>query len=191
MTDHPELILASASPRRRDLLTQAGLTFSVLPADIDETYKPGEDPVTYVQRLAVGKARALRAAHPRAILLGADTTVVLSGRLLGKPADRAEAEEMLMALSGKMHQVHTGIALVSDAQTLQHVETTSVFLTDIPALELARYLDSCDSLDKAGGYGIHGYASRWIRRIEGDYFNVMGLPIAATVNLLRSISPAF
>jgi septum formation protein len=191
MSGPPELILASASPRRRDLLLQAGLTFSVFAADIDETHLPGEDPVTYVQRLAVSKARALHAAHPHAIVLGADTTVVSNGRLLGKPAHRAEAEAMLTSLSGKMHQVHTGIALVSAAQTLQHVETTSVFFTDIPALELARYLDSGDSLDKAGAYGIQGYASRWIHRIEGDYFNVMGLPIAATVNLLRSISPAF
>jgi septum formation protein len=191
MTAPPELILASASPRRRELLTQAGLAFSVLPADIDETHHPGEDPVTYVQRLAVGKARALHAAHPHAIVLGADTTVVLNGRLLGKPAGRVEAEEMLTSLSGKMHQVHTGIALVTGAQTLQHVETTSVFLTGIPPLELARYLDSGDSLDKAGAYGIQGYASRWVHRIEGDYFNVMGLPIAATVNLLRSISASF
>ncbi|QMV18820.1 septum formation inhibitor Maf [Granulicella sp. 5B5] len=185
---HPtRLILASQSPRRRELLTQAGFTFDILPADIDETRLPNEDPATYVQRLALEKARTLQTRHPHATILGADTTVVLNGTVLNKPTDIADAERMLRALSGNTHQVHTGVAVVSPTKQLQHLETTSVFLTPIPEADLAHYLATGDSLDKAGAYGIQGYASRWVRRIEGDYFNVMGLPIATTVALLNQV----
>jgi len=179
------LILASASPRRRELLTQAGYTFDVLPADIDESLHPDETPADYVQRLALEKAQALHAAHPSAIVLGADTTVVLNGSVLGKPADRAEAAQMLRALANNVHQVHTGITVVAGNSHRQHVETTSVFFSAISEADLAYYLTTGDSLDKAGAYGIQGYAARWITRIEGDFFNVMGLPIAATVRLLN------
>jgi septum formation protein len=181
------LILASTSPRRRDLLTQAGFLFDVLPADIDETRLPQEEPQVYVARLAVEKARAIHALHPQAVVVGADTTVVLEAEILGKPADLFEAERMLRALSGKVHQVYTGVAVVMNDATLQHVEATNVFFSTIPEPELARYLSTGDSLDKAGAYGIQGYAARWISRIEGDFFNVMGLPIAATVRLLSKI----
>lgn len=181
------LILASQSPRRRELLTQAGYRFDVLPADIDETRQQGEAPAAYVQRLALEKAQAIAALHPSCYVLGADTTVVLDGEVLNKPVDAAEAERMLRALSGRTHQVHTGIAVATSTSARSHVETTSVFFGAIAEDELAHYLSTGDSLDKAGAYGIQGYAARWITRIEGDFFNVMGLPIAATVRLLAGV----
>jgi septum formation protein len=127
------------------------------------------------------------AEHPDVIVLGADTTVVLNGEVLNKPADLAEAEKMLRALSGQTHQVHTGIAVVSSSAQRTHVETTNVIFAPIPEEDLAAYLATGDSLDKAGAYGIQGYAARWILRIEGDYFNVMGLPVAATARLLNNL----
>ena len=181
------LILASASPRRRDLLIQAGLRFDVLPAHIDETLHPGESPINYVQRLALEKAQAIHALHPNAIVLGADTTVVLDNEILNKPTDLADAERMLRALSSRAHQVHTSIAIVTPPTQRPHIETTDVFFSPIPPADLAHYLATGDSLDKAGAYGIQGYAARWIRRIEGDFFNVVGLPIAATIRLLTDL----
>jgi len=183
----PRLILASTSPRRRELLTQAGFIFDVLPADIDETRWVREDAPAYVERLALEKAKAVHALHPNAMVVGADTTVVLETEILGKPSDLLEAERMLRALSGKVHQVYTGVAVVSNDVVMQHVEMTSVFFATISEPELARYLSTRDSLDKAGAYGIQGYAARWVSRIEGDFFNVMGLPIAATVRLLSGV----
>ena len=179
------LILASASPRRRDLLTQAGLRFDVLPAAIDETLHSNESPTAYVQRLALEKAQAIHTLHPKATVLGADTTVVCEQQILNKPTGRADAERMLRALSGQSHQVHTGIAVVRGDAQRQHVETTTVFFAPIAEADLSHYLDSGDSLDKAGAYGIQAYAARWITRIEGDFFNVMGLPLAAVIQLLR------
>jgi septum formation protein len=183
-----KLILASASPRRRELLTQAGRRFDVLAADIDETRKPNEPPADFVQRLALEKAQAVLALHPDAVVLGADTTVVLDGNVLNKPADIAEAETMLRSLSGREHQVLTGIAVVSRDAQRHHVESTNVFFAPISDADLAHYLSTGDSLDKAGAYGIQGYAARWITRIEGDFFNVVGLPIAATIRLLNCLS---
>lgn len=184
------LILASASPRRRELLAQAGLRFDVLPANIDETRRSGEAPGDYVQRLALEKAQTIHALHPRAVVLGADTTVVLDGEVLNKPVDLADAERMLRSLAGRSHQVHTGVAVVSSLVQKQHLETTTVFFDAIAEADLQQYLASGDSLDKAGAYGIQGYAARWIGRIEGDFFNVVGLPLAATVRLLPPHPPA-
>jgi septum formation protein len=181
------LLLASASPRRRDLLTQAGLRFEVLPAHIDETRRAGEPPAAYVQRLAFEKAAAVHALHPKAVVLGADTTVVLDGKILNKPADLADAERMLRALSGRVHHVLTGIAVFTSEVQRAHVETTSVAFDEIAEPDLALYLASGDSLDKAGAYGIQGYAARWVSRIDGDFFNVVGLPIAATIRLLAEL----
>ena len=181
------LILASASPRRRELLAQAGYTFEVIPAHIDETRAADEDPSTYVARLALEKAQVIHAQHPDAIVLGADTTVVLNGEVLNKPQDREDAARMLRALSGRTHQVFTGIAVVASNVQRTHVETTNVVFAPIPEDELATYLATGDSLDKAGAYGIQGYAARWIPRIEGDFFNVMGLPLVATVRLLAGV----
>jgi septum formation protein len=179
------LLLASSSPRRRELLTQIGYTFSVEPADIDESRLPGETPYVLVERLARQKAAALLATHPAATVLAADTTVVLGEDVLNKPRDRDEAAEMLRRLSGRTHHVLTGIAVARAGFAAAHVETTAVVVAEIPADELARYLATGDSLDKAGAYGIQGYAARWIPRIDGDYFNVMGLPLVATVRLLK------
>jgi septum formation protein len=185
MTSPASLILASASPRRRELLTQAGYTFQVQAADIDETRRENEDPAVYVQRLALEKAQAIQTLRREARILGADTTVVLNREVLNKPRDPEDAARMLRALSGQSHEVHTGVAYVAGSLTRQHIETTRVFFTEISESDLTYYLTTGDSLDKAGAYGIQGYAARWIRRIEGDFFNVMGLPIAATVRLLE------
>jgi len=183
------LILASASPRRRELLTQAGLTFEVHAADIDESRLPYEAPTTYVHRLALEKARTIHARFPDAIVIGADTTVVLENEIMNKPTDVADAERMLRALAGRIHQVHTGIAVVTPTAERVHLETTHVTFSAISGADLARYIASGDPLDKAGAYGIQGFAARWIPRIEGDYFNVVGLPIAATMHLLKELAP--
>jgi septum formation protein len=181
------LILASASPRRRELLAQAGYEFEVCAADINETRGANEEPCAYVARLALEKAKAIHAEHPDTVVLGADTTVVLNGEVLNKPQNLEEAERMLRALSGRMHQVHTGIAVVSNSAQHTYVETTNVIFREIFEDELAAYLATGDSLDKAGAYGIQDYAARWIPRIEGDFFSVMGLPVAATVRLLAEL----
>lgn len=196
------LILASASPRRRDLLGQIAVPHVVHPADIDESRIPGESPEFYVRRLALEKARAVGARHPGCTILAADTTVVLEGCVLNKPADRADAARMLRSLAGCTHHVHTGIAVLSPGEGKQprespraqtgaqsvaqtHVETTAVTFTAIASAELEAYLATGDSLDKAGAYGIQGYAARWIARIDGDFFNVVGLPLVAVLRLLR------
>jgi septum formation protein len=185
------LILASASPRRRELLAQAGLNFTVESADIIEDAQPGESPSKYVQRLAVEKAQAVFDRHKGednnaepVTVLGADTVVILDGEILGKPADLSEARRMLERLAGRTHQVLTGVAAVTRNTIVSDVEVTQVFFDLIDEKELVRYLASGEPLDKAGAYGIQGYAARWIPRIEGCYFNVVGLPIARTIALL-------
>jgi len=192
------LILASASPRRRELLTQAGLQFVVEPADIDETPLPGEAAAAYVQRVATEKAQAVcaawrtRGSEPFTVL-AADTAVVLpdalgeAGTILGKPMHAADAERMLALLAGRTHAVMTGVAAVhSDrpSRTVADVEITQVTFNLITEEEIAAYVASGEPLDKAGAYAIQGYAARWIPRIEGDYFNVVGLPIARVIALL-------
>ena len=182
------LILASSSPRRRELMTQAGLAFIAEPADIDETALPNEPAAAYVQRLAIEKAQAVYKLHANTaddmVVLAADTCVVLDDLLLGKPVTGSEAIRMLTMLSGRTHAVMTGIAAVSSTRTVADVEITQVTFNLIEESELVRYLSSSEPLDKAGAYGIQGYAARWIPRIEGDYFNVVGLPIARTVGLI-------
>ena len=179
-----QLILASSSPRRRELLAKAGYTFEVRAADIDESLHAGEQPKEYVQRLALEKAQVIAALNPEAVVLGGDTTVVLEGEVLGKPVDLADAERMLRLLSGRTHQVYTGLAVVRGTEHQIHVETTDVVFRTITDEELTAYLASGEAMDKAGAYGIQGYAARWIPRIEGDYFNVVGLPLASVVQLL-------
>jgi septum formation protein len=188
------LILASSSPRRRELLAQAGYTFMIEAADVDESERPGESPADYVRRLAEEKAQAIFARHATdhedLIVLGADTTVVCDGQILAKPANSADARRMLEQLSGRTHQVLTGIAAVTRAGTRSAVESTDVTFSQIPAAELSLYCATSEPLDKAGAYGIQGYAARWIPHIHGDYFNVMGLPIARTVRLLEDAKKA-
>lgn len=181
----PRLILASSSPRRRELLMQLGLQFEVAPAHIDETRRDGEEPEVYVKRLARQKAAAVLRTHRSDTVLAADTTVVLDGNILNKPRDPAEAEAMLRSLSGRTHLVHTGVGVIQHHFSQYHLETTAVTFNPINDHDLAVYLASGEPLDKAGAYGIQGYAARWIPRIEGDYFNVVGLPLAATMRLLR------
>jgi septum formation protein len=190
------LVLASASPRRRELLAQAGFSFQVHPADIPEDPYPNEDPIAYVSRLAREKAEAVfaeiakthasgeRASAPPQVVLGADTTVTLDNHILGKPSSPADAARMLRLLSGRTHRVITGIALVTAASTRVAAEVTAVqFLTPSDE-EIAAYISTGEPMDKAGAYAIQGRAARWIPRIEGCYFNVVGLPISLVSTLL-------
>jgi septum formation protein len=185
------LILASSSPRRRELLTQAGMTFTVEAADINEDMRRGESPAKYVQRLAVEKAQAVWDRHKASddegdpiTVIGADTTVICNGEVLGKPVDQADARRMLELLSGRTHQVLTGVAAITRRATVSDVEITQVFFDLIGERELVTYLASGEPLDKAGAYGIQGYAARWIPKIEGCYFNVVGLPLSRTLAII-------
>ncbi len=191
------LILASASPRRHELLTQAGLAFTTASADLNEDLLPDEIAAAYVQRLAEEKAQAIWNLHQRTaapqnaddpqdplIVLGADTCVVSEGQILGKPTSAADARRMLELLSGRTHAVLTGIAAVTRGKTVRGVEITQVTFNILKDAEIARYIATGEPLDKAGAYAIQGYAARWIPRIEGCYFNVVGLPIARTLELL-------
>lgn len=189
------LILASASPRRRKLLTQAGFDFEVRPADIDESPLADEPAAAYVERLAIEKAQAVCSLYDIAAgpvtVLAADTAVVLpDGVILGKPANAADARRMLGLLSGRTHAVMTGLAAVSSAGNglVSAVEITQVTCHVLTDAEIAEYVATGEPLDKAGAYAIQGYAARWIPRIEGDYFNVVGLPIARTVGLLGELA---
>ena len=191
MADEIRLILASASPRRSELLTQAGLAFTVEPSHIDETPLADEAAAAYVQRLAIEKAEAICAKHHADpgpfVVLAADTFVVLEGEILGKPATPSDAIRMLTLLSGRTHAVMTGVAAVTPGRTVACVEITQVFFDVIRPEEIERYVATGEPLDKAGAYGIQGYAARWIPRIEGDYGNVVGLPIASAVRLLEEL----
>lgn len=184
MTD-PVLILASASPRRRELLAQIGLACEVRPADIDETPRPDEAPAEYVMRLATEKARSVAAAWPGRPVLAADTTVVVDDAILGKPADRAEGREMLAQLSGRRHQVMTAICLVSDAGSETELVITEVSFMPLDDALCEAYLDTPEPWDKAGGYGIQGLAAVFVSAIEGSYSNVVGLPLHETWQMLR------
>lgn len=189
------LILASSSPRRHELLTQAGYTFTVQAAEIDETPLKHEPAAAYVQRLAIEKAQAVAAMQPEGAepvtVLAADTAVVLTGDvILGKPVDAADAARMLRLLSGRTHAVLTGLAVVRRSaegmRVRAHVEITQVTFNIVLPDEIEAYVATGDPLDKAGAYAIQGYAARWIPRIDGDYFNVVGLPIAQVVTMLST-----
>jgi septum formation protein len=191
------LILASASPRRRELLTQAGLRFSVAAANLNEDLLPDEAAAAYVQRLAEEKAQAVWNAQRSSdtlddplMVLGADTCVVCDGQILGKPTDTTDARRMLELLSGRTHAVLTGLAVISSRKVVRDVEITQVMFNQLDDREITQYIANGEPLDKAGAYAIQGYAARWIPRIEGCYFNVMGLPIARTVALLAEAQTA-
>jgi septum formation protein len=182
------LILASASPRRRELLTQAGFSFEVHPAHIPEDLLPSEDPIAYVTRLAREKAQAVYneiVASPPQVVLGADTTVTIDDHILGKPQDAADAARMLRLLSGRTHRVITGVAMVTAEGTEAVAEITTVQLLDLSDEEIAAYIATGEPMDKAGAYAIQGRAARWIPRIEGCYFNVVGLPLARVAQMLE------
>ncbi|MCC6202001.1 MAG: septum formation inhibitor Maf [Gammaproteobacteria bacterium] len=178
------MLLASASPRRVELLRQLGLEFSVLPVDIDETWDGTEPAGDHAERLAREKAQAGRACHPDRIALGADTIVVVDGHILGKPRNRRQAAEMLALLSGRTHQVYSAVALA--AATLQTaLNVTAVTFRELAADEIDGYLATGEADDKAGAYAIQGRAAAFVIRIEGSYSGVMGLPLFETAELLR------
>lgn len=187
------LILASASPRRQELLRNAGFAFTVEVADVDESALPGESPEACALRLARAKAEAVRARRPEARVLGADTIVVvdpLAGAagegpvMLGKPRDAGDAARMLRLLSGRAHRVLTGVCLAGPDGVEARVEATTVYMRAIPEAEMAAYIAGGEPMDKAGAYAIQGGASRWVTRIEGCYFNVVGLPVALVAQML-------
>ncbi len=195
------LVLASASPRRRELLTQAGYSFAVRPAHIIEDLRAGEDPIGYVTRLAREKAEAILrelsapvAGHREGrdnddplLVLGADTTVTLDNHILAKPENQADAARMLRLLSGRTHRVITGVAIAAEAGTQVAAEVTAVRFNTLSEEEIAAYVATDEPMDKAGAYGIQGRAARWIPRIEGCYFNVVGLPLALVSHMLEAL----
>jgi len=181
------LVLASQSPRRSEILRQAGIPFTVRVASVDETPLRGEPPVDYVKRLAALKAQAVSAA-PGELVLGADTTVVAEGDMLGKPEDAIDACRMLRLLSGRRHEVITGICLRRNSELVCDHATTAVWFTAMSDREVAEYAASGEPMDKAGAYAIQGLASKFIERIEGCYFNVVGLPVALVYRHLTRLS---
>lgn len=192
------LVLASASPRRQELLRNAGIPFSVQPANIDETPAQGESPRGCAERLAREKALAVSHSRPKDIVLGADTIVVVDDLILGKPRDADDAARMLRLLSARTHDVITGIYLVGpvlgesgpigNGEPRTASETTRVTMCEISDQEIRDYIATGEPMDKAGAYAIQGIASRWIPRIEGDYCNVVGLPVALLYAMLRELN---
>ena len=198
------IVLASRSPRRAELLAAAGIAFEVLAADIDESVKLGEDPAAYVERLAIEKASAVWAllmgkpeglpppqltVRPDCTVLGADTTVVIDGLILGKPGNEAEATDMLRRLRGRIHDVFTGVAVVDASGIRSAVERTRVWFDPMTDEDIAWYVASGEPVDRAGAYAIQGLASRFIPRIEGSYTNVVGLPVALVSSILLPEKP--
>lgn len=184
-----ELVLASASPRRAELLRQIGVRFEVIPADVDESVREGEAPGDYVVRLAQAKALAVwRQQGGRLPVLGSDTSVVLDGAILGKPADRAEAVAMLRRLSGRTHEVYSAVALVhGDGRVAHRLNVSRVTFGELDEAWIEAYCDTGDPMDKAGAYGVQGRAGERIRRIEGSFYGVMGLPLYETSRLLETL----
>ena len=182
------LVLASQSPRRAEILRQAGIPFTVRVAEVDETAIEGEKPEDYVMRLAELKALAVPAG-PDETVLGADTTVVIDGEMLGKPTDAADAWRMLGRLSGRQHEVITGICLKRGVEVIRDCAATKVWFALMSAREIEEYVASGEPMDKAGAYAIQGLASKFIERIDGCYFNVVGLPVALVFRNLRSQIP--
>ena len=183
-TTPPRIVLASASPRRRELLAAAGVRIEVDPVDADESVLPHEAPAAYVERVAVAKAGIAALRHPEAAVLAGDTTVVIDGLILGKPRDDEEARAMLERLSGRRHEVLTGVALAWRGVIRAQVEKTSVWFHSMSPHEIAWYIASGEPRDRAGAYAIQGLASRFIPRINGSYTNVVGLPVTTVMALL-------
>lgn len=185
MTTPPKLILASGSPRRAELLRRAGLDFDIIVPDIDEAARPGEAPDEFVQRTAREKAESIPADN--AIVLAADTAVVDGNRILGKPADAADAAAMLRSLSGRTHEVMTGVCIRHAGGTdCFHIETEVVF-RDLSEQEITDYVESGEPMDKAGAYAIQGGAAKMVRRIDGSYSNVVGLPLCEVIEKLEAL----
>lgn len=179
-------MLASASPRRKQLLANAGIPCKVRPANVEEIPQPGETPRDYVRRLARAKAEAVQ-AQPGEVVLGADTTVEIDGRILEKPADAADAIRMLGLLQGRSHQVHTGVCLVHEGRPVEEVSSTEVVFRSLEEGEIREYVASGEAMDKAGAYGIQGRASRFVEKVNGCYFNVVGLPVSLVWRILQGL----
>src|SRR3954466_7971905 len=180
------LILASSSPRRQELLRAAEIPFTVKISNINEDLKPGESAREYTERLAFEKAETIWKTSTDSFVLGADTTVVVDEHILAKPLDADDARRMLRMISGRAHQVITGVCLLGPGVRDVRSETTKVFVTDIPESEIEFYVAHGEPVDRAGAYAIQGVASRWIPRIEGCYFNVVGLPVPLVYLMLRT-----
>jgi len=178
------LILASASPRRHELLRNAGISFTVHAANIPEIPLAAESPQACAMRLAAEKARAVSQQHSNEFVLGADTIVVVDGEILGKPRDETDAARMLRLLSDKTHEVITGVCLLGGFEDSSY-ERTLVSMSALREEDIRQYVATGEPMDKAGAYAIQGMASRWIYKIEGDYFNVVGLPVALVYRMLR------
>jgi len=181
----PRVVLASQSPRRRELLALIGIAHDVRPANIDESYLTGESPREHCERLAREKARVI--ATPGSVTIGSDTIVVVDGDVLGKPKDVDDATRMLRRLSGRQHVVMTAVAVDRDGRVLSAVETVTVTFRQLGDDEIAKYIATGEPMDKAGAYGIQGYGATIVERVEGDYFAVMGLPLNRLVRLLEQL----
>ena len=180
----PRLLLASSSPRRRELLTMIGIAHEVIPADIDEAYLPGETPLAHAERLARAKAHTIALVAPDAVVIGADTIVVIDDQVLGKPRDDAHAAAMLRKLSGRTHDVLTAVAVARGDRIDSGVEVVSVTFRELRDDEIRAYIATREPMDKAGAYGIQGYGATIVARIDGDFFAVMGLSLVRLVTLL-------
>jgi septum formation protein len=189
MIELPKIILASASPRRAEILRTVGWPFETLTVDIDETRREGEDATDYVQRLALEKAEAAAAQRGDLTVIGADTTVAIDGHILEKPTDEADAARMLRLLNNRWHKVMTGVAVVDRTNSVTRVahEETEVKFAPLSDAEIQWYVASGEPMDKAGAYAIQGLGARFIERIKGDYFNVVGLPVRLLYEMMRSM----
>lgn len=186
-TTHPPIVLASQSPRRAQLLQRLGLSFEVAPADIDETWRKGENALAHAERLAREKARVIADQRSGALVIGSDTVVVIDRLVLGKPSSHEDAIDMLMRLQGRTHRVATGIAVSApNGILLSAVEVVRVVVRSFDRTFAEAYANTGEPMDKAGAYGIQGHGSAIVERISGDYFAVMGLPIARTLSLLKA-----
>ncbi len=179
------IILASSSPRRRELLTTAGIEFEIAVSDVEEVLNPALPPAQAAIDVACQKAREVAKQYPRDCVVGADTIVLLDGAILGKPKDKAQAAEMLGQLSGKTHTVYTGVCVIKDGKENCFAEATQVEFYELTADEIDAYVTSGEPMDKAGAYGIQGLGCLLVKRIEGDFFNVMGFPVARVVRAIR------
>ena len=188
MITTPRLVLASASPRRAELLRAAGFDFDVMPADVDETVRTGEAPAVYVERLARDKAAAVHRRDPGRVVLAADTTVVVDGHILGKPVDVDDARRMLTMLAARTHEVITGVAVAAGNDLESAGETTVVEFAPLSAEWIDWYIATAEPMDKAGAYAIQGFASRFVTRIAGSYSNVVGLPVALVHDMLERLA---
>ena len=187
----PHVILASQSPRRRELLTLVGIPHEVQPADIDESYGAGELPHAHAERLAREKAAVVARSAPDAVVIGSDTIVVLDGDVLGKPRDERDAASMLMRLSGRTHTVMTAVAVMWRGVERSAVEEVEVTFHALTSAEIDAYIATREPMDKAGAYGIQGFGATIVARVDGDYFAVMGLPLQRMVRLMADLGLSY